>query len=139
MTTCKTEQKKMKSSSIWKPGQSGNPRGRPRKDRALADLLRKFLGQPLPDISQMPPPVADLYQSAVALWKKENIQKYQDLFVAKLILEATIGKDAAARREILDRVDGKVSETLDITTDPYALLPLPVLIQNRLQKNDEPE
>lgn len=33
----------------WKPGQSGNPRGRPRSGEALSDCLRRELEKPAPE------------------------------------------------------------------------------------------
>jgi hypothetical protein len=33
--------------SAWKPGESGNPHGRPRTGNALAEVLRDYLNEPL--------------------------------------------------------------------------------------------
>jgi hypothetical protein len=44
---CKTDGKQKLPRTAWKPGQSGNPRGRPRKGECLSDIIRETLaGKP---------------------------------------------------------------------------------------------
>ena len=65
----------------WKKGQSGNPKGRPKKGETLTDLLREKLS------------------------KEEFIEKEIDL---------AMQGDPAARKQIWERLDGKVKEQLEI-------------------------
>lgn len=78
----------------WKKGQSGNPNGRPRKNKALSEELRRLLqGQ--------------------ALGKKEtNLQ----VIVAKLVALAREG-DKDAIRYIFDRLEGRPAQALELTGD----------------------
>jgi hypothetical protein len=71
----------------WRPGQSGNPKGRPPKGVALTDLLRAKLD----DID----PVTG--------------RNLRELMVEKLSILALAG-DLDAMKVILDRTDGKVPD-----------------------------
>jgi len=64
----------------WKPGESGNPRGRPKKDVCLTTLAKAAL--------EADP---ELAQKAVKKW-----------------LDQVVKGDAVARRELLDRLEGRV-------------------------------
>lgn len=75
--------------SAWKPGQSGNPNGRPKKGTALTDIMR------------------EMFVENGAIPKA---------IVAKL-LQMAAGGDIAAIREVLDRIEGKPMQATDITTD----------------------
>ena len=67
----------------WKPGQTGNPGGRPRGALSLVDTLKQYLN--------------DHPQERV------NI-------IESLIKQAKLGNNQSIK-EILDRIDGKVAET----------------------------
>ena len=69
----------------WKPGQSGNPRGRPRK---LTDELEKMLDERVPNDPQK--------------------RKYARLFIESCVKRAITKSDVLAK-EIFDRVEGKAS------------------------------
>lgn len=75
----------------WKPGESGNPGGRP-KGRSLTARLRELLdrgeinGKPIKDGQQ----VADL--------------------VAKALIKAAVRGNVKALQYIFDRVDGKIPD-----------------------------
>ena len=80
------ENKRKLPHSAWKPGQSGNPNGRPPKGLALTDVMREML-EKNPEI-------------------KQEILK-------KLLAGAAKG-DLAFIKEVLDRIDGKPNVTADI-------------------------
>ena len=69
----------------WKPGQSGNPNGRPSKENCLTSLLKE----------------------AMKMVDKKKKLTYAQLLVITLINRALLG-DTKAIDMILDRVDGKV-------------------------------
>lgn len=79
----------------WKPGMSGNPRGRPRKED-LTDVLRQVLAETLPK-EQDP---------------KQNPLAY--VLVRNFVLEAIRTKDLDMVTEIFNRIDGKVKERLEL-------------------------
>ena len=75
----------------WKPGQSGNPKGRP-KSITLSEALRAQLGQVMPG---------------------EDEKTYAEKIALVLCEEATKGNVGAAK-EIADRTEGKPRQTLDV-------------------------
>ena len=69
----------------WKPGQSGNPAGRPPKNISITSLVKAKL-----------------------LLPANNGKTYGELVADSLVELATTGKDMVAIKELLDRVEGKV-------------------------------
>ncbi|HLZ71454.1 MAG TPA: DUF5681 domain-containing protein [Dehalococcoidia bacterium] len=91
-------------------GQSGNPRGRPRRGAAVADFLRYELARPTGEDG-----------------KATRAQELARVLVAK-----ALDGDVAAIRTVLERVDGKVPEPL--------MLPgrvAPVLFTLKLGERDD--
>jgi len=74
----------------WKPGQSGNPNGRPKKEVCIPDILRDLLSKPLPT-------------------DKKSTYLKQICFVA---IEQAINGDKDARNWIADRTEGKAVERM---------------------------
>lgn len=75
---------------LWKPGESGNPNGRPPKNRALSDLLRVALSH-----------------------KGEDGITLRVAMTQKLAEMAAAG-DLDAIKVVLERIDGKVPDTLNL-------------------------
>jgi hypothetical protein len=82
-----------KSNAKWKPGESGNPAGRPKGSLSLTDILRRQLQETLQDGSKL--------EKAEAL-------------VAKLIAVAS-GGDMQAMKLILDRLEGSPRQAIDLS------------------------
>jgi hypothetical protein len=74
----------------WKPGQSGNPKGRPRKE-PLTDILRAVLAEKVPNAQD---PRQSLAHALIKNW----------------VLEAIRTKDTAMIVEIFNRIEGKVRD-----------------------------
>ena len=72
----------------WKPGQSGNPGGRP-KGQSITASLRALLE------------------------KEHNGKRIVDLLAERIMKEALAGKFPFAK-EVLDRADGKVTDKLEV-------------------------
>jgi hypothetical protein len=72
-------------------GQSGNPKGRPRKGKSLTEALEKILKQ-----------------------KREDGRKNYDALADTLVKLAIEDKNITAIRYIMDRVDGRPKETINI-------------------------
>ena len=77
----------------WKPGKSGNPNGRPKKD----DSMRAILERALEDI------------------EPKSKKQYKELVSKRLVVEAINGNVVAAK-QIFDRMDGMPPQALDHTT-----------------------
>lgn len=84
----------------WKPGQSGNPNGRPTKETSLTELMRQFL-QDIPDGQD---------------------KTYKELFIKK-VFKIAIDGDIAAIRLIWNYLDGmpeqKISGEIKIEKPIY--------------------
>jgi len=83
----------------FKKGQSGNPHGRPRKDRSITQALRE-LGTQIADIT--------------VGGKKNTTKTFDELVALGMHLKAIKG-DASMAREIIDRLEGKVPQAIEAT------------------------
>jgi hypothetical protein len=72
-------------------GQSGNPKGRPRKGKSLTEALEKVLKQ-----------------------KREDGRKNYDALADTLVKLAIEDRNITAIRYIMDRVDGRPTESINI-------------------------
>jgi len=93
----------------WKPGQSGNPKGRPKKGEAIAPILRELLD-------------ADTVTLTIKKGrKKKDLTIRCDLPLKYAICIAQIDKallgDTKAFKEIVDRVDGKAKQFMALDTE----------------------
>ncbi len=75
----------------WQPGQSGNPKGRP-KGVTLSDALRKMLAEQAPGKTE---------------------QTYAEVIARALCKQAVKGNVLAAK-EVADRVEGRPKQSLDV-------------------------
>lgn len=81
----------------FKPGQSGNPKGRAKGSLNLSTILRRMLEEEL-----------EVVEDGARVKKP-----VKDILVRKLIRKAIKGEDLKAISEIFDRVDGKPKQTID--------------------------
>jgi ribosomal protein L17 len=79
----------------WKPGQSGNPAGRP-KSLTLSEAYRRELAK----IDETDP----------------QKRTFAEVLAEQMIVKAKTG-DVAALREVADRVEGKAKQTITLSTD----------------------
>lgn len=97
-----------KEDTQWKPGQSGNPAGRPKGRKSFPDALRRFSSMTPRELKE---------QCAKPLDERDDITVLEAwaMLTAK---EASEGNNLAARNLALDRSEGKPKQTLDISGDP---------------------
>lgn len=88
----------------FKPGQSGNPGGRPRK-QPITEYLIDQLDQPIPETmkTQLSPIFVEVYGTEAT---------FGQVLAFKLVTQGLRG-DMQAAREILDRVEGKVTKKVE--------------------------
>jgi hypothetical protein len=86
--------RKMANLKPWKPGQSGNPRGRP-KTRTLSEELRARLKEQYPGRSD-------------ATYGR---------MVAHKLVDLAIDGEIAAIREVFDRTEGKPKQVVDVNVE----------------------
>ena len=97
--------------TAWKPGESGNPAGRPKNGTSGSEIFKE-VGE------QYPEEVTELFGTHSSLGKKyakytKGVQmKYQVAYrvVTELMSEPTPG----LLKEILDRIEGKVKDRLEV-------------------------
>lgn len=82
----------------YQPGQSGNPKGKPKGIKNSKTQLRKWLA-------------LDSMQKAP---EGEGTVDYFDAILLKTMKDALAG-DTNARRDIFDRLEGKPNQSLDLT------------------------
>ncbi len=80
------------ASTSWKPGQSGNPKGKPPGTLSLVSELRKILAE-IPDGQK---------------------QSYARLWITKYLQEGLKGKE----KILCDGIDGKAKQAIEIGGDP---------------------
>jgi hypothetical protein len=84
----------------WKPGQSGNPAGRPKKGKTLTDILEKH-GRKRDVLYKDPATGEQRYMS-----RKEAL--------AKELWMLALKGDVQAIKYIYDRIDGKPEQAIDM-------------------------
>lgn len=82
---------------MWKPGQSGNPGGRPKR-KPLTDAYAALLDKPIP---------SDMARQL----KLDESTTYAQVIAMSLVREAVKGKVNAAA-EVADRVEGKIAQPI---------------------------
>jgi len=92
----------------WKPGQSGNPNGRPPKGEAWADVANELLNSKEIDITMK---MADGKVKRLSL---ESDKSFRHAVIVGMIKEAMNGNVQAAR-ELADRTEGKSKERREVT------------------------
>lgn len=94
------------SRTAWKPGQSGNPKGRPPKDESLSGVLRKFASEKVPAklLASALPHLTPAQRRGLT-WKQGIVAK---------ICELALRGDLKAAELVFERIDGKVALKVDI-------------------------
>lgn len=84
----------------FKKGETGNPNGRPKKDKCITDLIGEILAQP-----------CDYILPGVPIGQKT----WAELLAWAILLSAVKG-NTTSQTEILNRREGKVKDLVDLTT-----------------------
>ena len=96
----------------WKPGQSGNPAGRPKKISSWSEQAKELLQASEIDIGITLP---DGQKKRLKL-KVEDGKTILHAVIGSLILEALQG-NIPAMRELADRTEGKPAQKLEVETN----------------------
>lgn len=114
METCKTDvvqtPKGIPNAHKFQPGQSGNPKGRAKKEHCFADIARAMLASKEINITLTTP---DGQKKNIGLKADKS---FRHAMITGLIREAMKGNVQAAK-ELMDRTDGKVTDELNVSSD----------------------
>lgn len=103
-------EKQSKNSGVrFKPGVSGNPKGRPKKERCFSDIARQLLASKKIDIEYSFPKEGKLVTSKMHMESSDSM--YHSL-AAALIREGMAG-NVNAIRELIDRTEGKAIQFIE--------------------------
>ena len=94
----------------FKKGQSGNPAGKIPGTRSITSILQKMLDKDAPEKLLE----AEFVKQFIA--SKQGVTN-SDIVVARLIFNAVVKGDHRAIQEIIDRIDGKAKQSIDITSE----------------------
>ena len=87
-----------KSSTSWRRGQTGNPKGRPKKEHSLTDILAKYA----------PKKVSVRNVQTGQSFEVERREK-----LAQGLWDLALRGDLAAIKYVFDRIDGKPTEPVE--------------------------
>lgn len=111
--TRKTDEKRKPPKSAWQPGQSGNPNGRPKDGESWAKIIADIGNMYPEDILAFVGRDNDLGREIMQLPK--NVQmKY--LVTSRVFAALMFEPTAGLWNGLMDRVEGKVGDRLDITS-----------------------
>lgn len=85
---------KQKPDHLWKPGQSGNPKGKPKGARHFSTLIREAIQK-------------------VA----EGDDEPADILIVKQLVDKAKKGDLQAIDRVIDRTDGKAEQTINLEAD----------------------
>jgi hypothetical protein len=88
----------------WQKGQSGNPNGRPKGQRPVAEQFKKQFDMPATIL-------APVKKRAEDLGIDPRTATIGDVFALSILADAIEGKDTMAK-EVINRIDGKVPDII---------------------------
>lgn len=111
----------------WQKGKSGNPKGRPKNVKTIADSLREIGDRPVDDV--LLATLHSLYGPA------HNPKTLHEAMLMAAVKDAAKG-DMAARTFIAERTEGKVTDRLDINdVTPTKIVFEEVLVDGQVVSN----
>jgi hypothetical protein len=110
--TPRTDKRKAPKSA-WKPGQSGNPAGRPRDGESWAAVIAA-VGNMYPDDLLAFIPKGNDLGNAISQLPKGVQMKY--LVTARVFAALMFEPSSGLWKELMERAEGKVSDKLDVNS-----------------------
>ena len=110
-----------KEDTQWKPGQSGNPSGRPKGTVSIVEAIRRKL-------QKMPCNCGGTFRliktgknkgkykcnKCRTIVEKDDAKRYVDFMVDKIFKKALIENDTRMMIDIVDRIDGKPKQGIEL-------------------------
>jgi hypothetical protein len=120
--TEKQTENRPKGPQKFAKGVSGNPNGRPKKERCFSDIARQMLASKKMDITYTFPKDGKLVTSRVSIDSDKTI--YHGLCAA--LVREGMGGNVQAIKELVDRTEGKAREFIDHTSKGKEIAAPPV-------------
>lgn len=98
--------------SAWKPGQSGNPAGRPKEGKSWAGILRELSEMSADDIARMVGADNELGRMLMTLPPKVQMQY---LITARVMASLMFEPQPGLFNALMERTDGRVPQAVDLT------------------------
>ncbi len=108
----------MRTSTTWRPGQSGNPRGRPPLRRTLNEALRREMAR----VVALPGGRRVARKRLLAELVSELVTTGRLRLPGGTVLECTLPEWAAIVRWLYDRLEGMPAREVDVTTGGNSLV-----------------
>lgn len=110
--------KGLQNLKMWKPGQSGNPAGRPKKGMTISDCMRDILAGTEISVTMKQP------RKKPVTYEVSSNRNLGYAVAAAAIMRAVKG-DVLAIKEVCDRVQGKPHQSIGLTPEVPRETPLP--------------
>jgi len=128
----------------WKPGQSGNPKGRPKGSVSIVEAIRRKL-------KKMPCDCGGSFylikgeknqgkykcRKCKKIVEYEKARTYLDLLVDKIFKKALLDNNTKMMIDIIDRVDGKPKQFLEVDSKEEELLKIKNEIKGLLNEKGD--
>lgn len=111
--------------SAWKPGQSGNPAGAPKRGESWAEVISKYSDMTPEEIAKAAEKIAGKLKSIGG-----NITM-KEAVVIRIYTALMFEPTAGLWNGLMDRAEGKVSDKLDITSGGEKLVNVYIPHNNR--------
>jgi hypothetical protein len=106
------KRKTYQRANTWKPGQSGNPKGRPAEGQSWAAVIREVTNLTPEEINSLIQPTTDLGRAFSQMPRAVQL-KY--LMILRAVSAIMFDPQAAMLNVFMDREDGKVADKLNLT------------------------
>lgn len=96
----------------FKPGQSGNPKGKPKGAKNVSTILREMLQNLAPDLVVDKDFIKQFCKTLKGKARKQITNA--DAQAARILYEALVNGEQWAIKELLDRTEGKARQTVEL-------------------------
>ena len=111
MPTANSKPRAKAPPKAWKPGQSGNPTGRPKDGESWKAILEEVSNMTVPEIMS----IVGSDQAKVLKNKPQDVQiKY--LVVGRVLVSLVEEPNAALWNSLMERTEGKVQDRLEVSS-----------------------
>lgn len=105
----------------WKPGQSGNPKGKPKGSYSIVATLKRMMNE-IPEEN-----LKQFKETKDPKWKKT----YGELITSTIMAKVIKDKDTPMMRDIINRIDGLPKNSIGINGDGEPITGINIIISKK--------